>query len=343
MVGVTLGCGAATEAERVAFYREGIDAVFAVAERKAASQTVAANEASPPVTSEQGRGEPTVGTTLPTRGDRRIDVADHRLGPFDFLSTIGCRLSEVVAARNGPLGRVLVPARRWAYEREVLTAARDCLPSMSASRAARLQALVERKRAELPAHAWNAVWLDENVERFLGSGPAALIGGGDPDDGARQLRVAARALAEGDLAKLEAALAAVRDDPAAGPRLRDAARIAATLEDVAGRLRGVVPASCDGLARSLTRVFEERFVPLRGALVDLDAQVDAIASGVAALFEATPTVEPSDPMRDWRDAVVGDGVVPGVAARHRAALATHALAWGPVLRACADWPAPSAS
>ena len=41
---------------------------------------------------------------LPQRRDRRLPVGDQRVGPFDFLATLGCRLSEIVAERNGVLG-----------------------------------------------------------------------------------------------------------------------------------------------------------------------------------------------------------------------------------------------
>ena len=37
---------------------------------------------------------------LPHRRERILPVPDHTIGPFDFLATIGCRLSEVIAGLN---------------------------------------------------------------------------------------------------------------------------------------------------------------------------------------------------------------------------------------------------
>ena len=75
---------------------------------------------------------------LPRRSARRLEAPADRAGALDFLATIGCALSEVVAERNSGLGRVLVPARRWAYERRVVDEIERCLPGLEGERAVRL-------------------------------------------------------------------------------------------------------------------------------------------------------------------------------------------------------------
>ena len=169
-----LGCGPPTLEERVSRYRQRVE--------QALGQGPVASSPHPLL-------------ALPDRRVRRLEVGDQRIGPFDFLATIGCPLSEIVAERNAPLGKVLEPTRRLAHELRVLEAAEDCLPTLSEARAARLRVRLDEKRRDLAAHVWNAVWLDDEVERFLSSGPRALIGGDDPTDGGRQLRRAANALA----------------------------------------------------------------------------------------------------------------------------------------------------
>ena len=77
---------------------------------------------------------------LPDRSARRMEVADQRITPLDFLAIIGCPLSEIVAERNAPLGKVLVPTRRLAHEWLVLEALETCLPGLKTERAEKLRA-----------------------------------------------------------------------------------------------------------------------------------------------------------------------------------------------------------
>lgn len=57
--------------------------------------------------------------------------------------------------------------------------------------------------ARPPIYVWNAVWLDENLEHFLSTAPAAFIGRGDPTDGAMQLALTAEALDRLDVEALD--------------------------------------------------------------------------------------------------------------------------------------------
>jgi len=316
---VLVACGEPSTADRLRYVREGV-------------QDLLHREASPVETR---------AVALPHRRDRILPVPDHTIGPFDFLATIGCRLSEVIAGRNAALGRVLQPTRRLAHEIDVIRAVETCLPTLGEERAERLSAILAAKRDALPRHAWNAIWLDEDLERFLSSGPAALIGGRDPRDGARQLRAAASALRARDVDALEDAFEQLRDDPAAGPRLRAAAAATSELEQIAGLVASVPVDRCSAAARELVRIFTERFVPARGPLADLDRDVQRLSEGIRAAFEVVEPVEPSASMREYRAAVGGTEGDPGVAGALRVAIVDHARAWSGVLGACEALPGAS--
>ena len=316
---ILVGCGEPSTADRLRYVRTGVEDLLHRAAAPVETRVVA----------------------LPNRRERILPVPDHTIGPFDFLATIGCRLSEVIAGRNAALGRVLQPTRRLAHEIDVIRAIETCLPTLGDERAERLSAILTAKRATLPSHAWNAIWLDEDLQRFLSSGPAALIGGRDSRDGARQLRAAASALRARDVDALEDAFEQLRDDPAAGPRLRAAAAATGELQRIAGLVAKVPVERCSAAARQLVRIFTERFVPARAPLADLDRDVQQLSEGIRAAFEAVEPVEPGASMRDYRAAVVGTEGDPGVAGALRVAIVDHARAWSGVLGACEALPGAS--
>ena len=279
---------------------------------------------------------------LPSRAARRMEVGDQRITPLDFLAIIGCPLSEIVAERNAPLGKVLVPTRRLAHEWLVVDAIEDCLPALTTERAERLRVQPARKRAELPLHRWNGVWLDRDLERFLSGGPSSLIGGERAGDGPQQLIRAARAIEARDASALEGAFEQVRDEDAMGPRLRALAAVAHELELVATLIEEMTTTVCDKLDRKLIRTFREEYMPIQPALGALDRMGRDDVEGIAALFRATAqTVEPPEPMARFRFAVRGsslDGASEGVWARYRQAVLSHAAAWAPLLERCAGMP-----
>ena len=312
------GCGPPSLDERVSAYRQRVEEALG---------------------REPLASSPGLPLALPDRRVRRLAVGDQRIGPFDFLATIGCPLSELVAERNGPLGKVLEPTRRLAHELRVVQAAEDCLPTLSEARAARLRARLEEKRGDLGAHVWNAVWLDEEIERFLSSGPRALIGGDDPTDGGHQLRRAAIAVAAEDVPSLESAFAQLRDDPGVGPLFESARTLSRELERVASLLAPVVPAECGRAETRLARVFLDDFVPLQAAMGAFNRRSAAILDGLGELFEASSrAVEVPTEMAVFRSELVGDADGGGLWNRQRAAMRSHAAAWGPVLRACGVLP-----
>ena len=310
------GCRDPDVSDRLASYRTGVEEVLGL-------------EASPPYR---------VVLSLPERRARILPVPEHTIGPFDFLATIGCRLSEVIASRNGSLGRVLEPTRRLAYEVDVIRAGEACLPSLSEARAGRLETILNEKKHALARHAWNAVWLDAELERFLSSGPSHLIGGIDATDGPRQLRAAAAAVRASDVDALEDAFEQLRDDSPAGPRLREVARAANDLRRTVEAIGALSVSTCGARERGLVRTFEERFVPARGELAELDRDGLALSGAVEELFRALDAVEPSESMRDYREAVAGGGGRSGAAARLRSAIVDHARAMGGVLEVCGEMP-----
>lgn len=328
LVLVAVGCGVPSVDVRVASYREAVETL--------AGSTSGSTEQEADLAVAALASEP----RLPPRRARRLQVGEERIGPFEFLSTVGCTLSEVVAARNGALGRVLVPTRRWAHELLVLEAGDACLPRLSEARSARLAERLARKRAELPAHAWNAVWLDEHLERFLSFGPRSLLGGGDSEDGGRRLGDAARALAARDVGGLERAFAALRDDPAAGPRLIALDRVARALDRVSALLAARETLQCGTVERRLVRVFDERYLPVQADLGELDRRGRVLVTGLTALFEASGQgfVVP-EAMQRYRVRVVGDAAgVSDLRTRFRASLVRHAAAWAPILEVCGALP-----
>lgn len=315
---VWLACGPPGLEERVSAYRQRVEEALGQG----------------PVTR-----SPRPSLALPDRRARRLAVGDQRIGPFDFLATIGCPLSELVAERNGPLGKVLEPTRLLAHELRVVRAVEDCLPTLSEARAARLRARLVEKRGDLGAHVWNAIWLDGEVERFLSSGPRALIGGNDPNDGGYQLRRAATALEARDVSALESALAQLRDDPGVGPLFESGLTVSTELERVAALVAPVVPEDCGRAETRLARIFLDGFVPLQVEMGAFDRRSGVILEGLGELFEVSArAVEVPEEMAAYRRALVGDAAGGGLWDRQRSAMRRHAAAWGPILRSCGVLP-----
>lgn len=317
------GCGGGSTGDQLVAYREAIEHVL---ERDTAS----ADAAEIP--------------RLPRRRLRRIEVGEERIGPRDFLAIIGCPLSEVIAARNGPLGRVLEPTRRLAHELAVVSAARECLPGLGDDRAARLRTRMTRKRAELGAHVWNAVWLDEELERFLSATPGSFVGGVDPQDASWQLARMAQAVAPEraetvDVDRLEAALAELRDDDALGPVLHALARASRELDQVASLVAPKAATECDATMRRLAREFRERYLPAQPGLARVDRRALPILESLGSLYRATATWAEAPPaMARFGEGVLDVDAPDGLWSRYRAAMVRHAAAWNPLLQACGQLP-----
>jgi hypothetical protein len=278
---------------------------------------------------------------LPRRRERRVAVTDQRLGPFEFLAILGCPLSEVVAARNGPLGRVLEPTRRLAHELEVLAAARECVPTLPPDRAARLGDLIEAKEADFGAHVWNAVWLHDDLERFLGTGPRALLGRDDPTDAAWQIQRAAEAI-EGigsggaiDSPALESGFAGLRDDPTMGSMLRDLEGARRELGRVAELIAPLDASRCDSRNRRLTRDFREGYLPIQAKLAPVDRRSRELLGSLDRLYRASATaVDVPAAMRRFGAEILDVESENGLWQGYRQSVARHAAAWSALLDVC---------
>ncbi len=328
LVGPLSGCGVSPVSEGMARYRGAVERTLGIGAGEAEAWAADA---------------PTL-PSLPRRRLRRAPVGEQRIGPFDFLATVGCPLSELVATRNAALGRVLQPTRRLAHELAVLDTAQDCLPTLREDRAERLGRLVEAKRADLGAHVWNAVWLDPELERFLSAGPRTLVGGRDPADAVWQLDRAARAIEPGrvagiDASGLEQALSELRDDKAAGPVLRELARTRRELDRVAELLEPLEPGRCEGLERRLVRDFRERYLPLQPALGDLHRRGDGLLHALDRLYLASAErAAAPEAMQSFATEVLDVRSEEALWSRYQAAVRRHAEAWSGLLEACGVLP-----
>lgn len=286
---------------------------------------------------------------LPRRRDRRLEAPDHRIGVMDFLGTLGCPLSERIAERNNALGRVMVPTRRLRHEVAVVGALEQCVPTMRDERAARFAGLAEAKRSELGIHVWNAVWLDEELERFVAGG----LGQWRPDRSASSavfdLRAAVRALDHRaperiDPGALEAHLGALRGYPSLGPRLRALAAVDLELRRVARHVAPRGEAPCGRTQRLLAQQFRAHYPPLQLRIGRVDRETLDELEAVAALHaRASAWVEAPEPMRRYAAAVLDPAASDGLWQRYRGAVRAHARAWDGLLQRCGLTPADPAS
>jgi hypothetical protein len=272
---------------------------------------------------------PPLAPPFPRRRDRTLEVEDRRIGMLDFLSLQGCKLGELAGYRT----------RRLVYELEVLEAGEACLDGLGAERRERLRALLTAKRADLPLHVWNALWSGPELEGFLSRSEGAQLGTPDDDAPASLAEIRRRlgrdVLRAEDAVAIEAELARLRDELPLGVSLRrlDAAR--RHLDAVAGWLEQQPPGPCAGRAVTLTRIFQEVYLPLQPDLARLDRRVAETLPILAEIErEVAARVSPSAPMTAYGEAWLGTEHAESLWPRYRAALLFHAAAWDPILRAC---------
>lgn len=288
--------------------------------------------------------ESEAGLVLPSRRDRRIDLPDHRIGGFDFLAVQGCRLSQLIGHRNSPMGRVMVRSRLLIHELEVLEAAGACLEGLPQERAERFATLISAKRSELPAHVWNALWIGEELERYL-SPSLRPFGGGSrpPDSGALDevVAVARRPIRSApDAVELEQALAGLASDFPAGATMRLLERARQELEGVAALVAPHTPIACRDDAVRMTRLFETRYLPLQRDLALLDRQAGQRIEALDVLFAASAKELEAVPaaMEAYRRRVLSLAEPDGIWQRYRRAVRRHAAAWQPTLTRCGVLP-----
>ena len=74
----------------------------------------------------------------------------------DFLSLSDCKLSQLIAYRNSPLGRSMLPAQGFLYTHRFIHESKRCKASAEGIKA--LQKAVQAKKDKWPLHYWNALW-----------------------------------------------------------------------------------------------------------------------------------------------------------------------------------------
>ncbi len=109
----------------------------------------------------------------PERRDRRLPLADVRIGMLDFLVLIQCGLQEIVGERNSALGKVMPVSQQLIYEHRLLVSARQCRRQLEDKDSnilelqRTLDEVVSIKTAELPKAYWNATFGSPEFERMF--------------------------------------------------------------------------------------------------------------------------------------------------------------------------------
>jgi hypothetical protein len=279
----------------------------------------------------------------PPLRERVLEVMDERIGMLDFLAIQGCRLGELAGYRNSPLGRVMVPTRRLAHEIELLDAAVDCLPRIEdPERRTRLEALLVRKRAELPRHVWNAIWTDEGLERYLATerlpeaGRWSVYASHSLVEVGQHLDPAPRSVA--DVRALESSLGELRGAHPAGGLLRALDEVGHHLDAVSVLLEGSGTDDCTPTRRRLVRVFQRSYVHLQPELARIDRRgrevVEALSSVLAASARGS---EVPVAMQRYRERLEPGGDH-SLRSRYRRAIRRHAESWQPTLHQCSVKP-----
>lgn len=116
--------------------------------------------------------------SLPPRvGALQLDTPRQDIGALDFLALRGCALQVTVGKRNSSLGRLASPSQRLLLELEFLRLAPACSERLRAESRSELAATLDRavvnKRAQLPAHIFNATLGSEEFRAFWRA-PATL-------------------------------------------------------------------------------------------------------------------------------------------------------------------------
>ena len=109
----------------------------------------------------------------PDRRDRRLPLADVRIGMLDFVVLIQCGLQEIVGERNSALGKVMPVSQQLIYEHRLLVSARQCRRQLEEKGSnifdlqQTLDEVVRIKSAELPKAYWNATFGSPEFEHMF--------------------------------------------------------------------------------------------------------------------------------------------------------------------------------
>ncbi len=111
--------------------------------------------------------------SYPDRRDRRLALADVRIGMLEFLGLIRCDLQQIVGERNSSLGKVMPVSQQLIYEHRLLVSARQCRRQLVEKNSnlfelqQTLDEIVRIKSAELPKAYWNATFGSPEFEQMF--------------------------------------------------------------------------------------------------------------------------------------------------------------------------------
>lgn len=285
---------------------------------------------------------------------RTLEVEPQRTNLVRFLRLHDCGLGALVGERSSPLGRVMPPSQRLAYEHRFLRVADRCLGELAADPEAdedreALAEIVAGKRARLDAVVWNATLGSEALASVFtldvdALAPERVAGSGSEVTGAvRELVRRAPRIGDPTLEpeRWEAPWQVLSGSAFGGRARRSIALLALALEEVAGHLeareaeRPVCPQGIPtDRARILQNVFTRYYAgAVQPYLAAVDAELRPWFAALAALRAAQGADAPAG--FDAATAPIVDPAVPGgewsrlVAARDR-----HTQAWQDLLGRC---------
>jgi hypothetical protein len=288
---------------------------------------------------------------LPRRRARLVEIEERRIGVFDFLSIQGCELGVLAGHNMSALGRQMPLSSRLTHELTVLEVGDGCVGGLDdAERRLELQAILEVKRGERGAHAWNAIWAGPEMEAYLSRSETAALASAEGAGAARALAGLTRRLdelgpRESDGLAVAEGLARLRESPPLGRALRDLEVATAQLDAVSALLEPLDVQSCTPREARLMRAFRETYlqfvqVPLARAHRRADAelpQLFELARASQAALEATGRPAPRE-MSAWFSATLDRDARDGLWARYMRAVHRHVAAWAPVLSVCGALP-----
>lgn len=272
---------------------------------------------------------------LPAHPQRSIALPRRTTDISGFLALQGCALGERIGERNSVLGRVMMDSQRWVYEAAFLRDAEACLPGLDPPLRAELQAVIDDKRADLPAVVWNAIWAGPEMQHLL------ALSGRDLDPGAsgaassavsalatlRRLAADPRSIRS---AELEEALATLRSSTVGGDLLRTLERLRHDLDAAAQRLEAAASApDCE----RLRGVFEGRYAAeVQPHIARTHRAGAALQAVLWDLYQETAAHLPAalPEVAAYATQIAPDGVW----GRYQAALARHTAAWQQVGSRC---------
>ena len=117
---------------------------------------------------------------LPALRERTFDIPDIRMKALAALDLLECpELSKVVAYRNSSLGRQMPPSQRLHYEKQLLNELSDCIRYLQTANPesdvlAELRSITLKKRDQLPAIRWNALFGNVELAKQLTVSPQSL-------------------------------------------------------------------------------------------------------------------------------------------------------------------------